>query len=173
MTVTIGKNLDNGMIALTFDSTGRIVRLSRDETVDFEQRMQFIKMEGKLVAQSESREVVVSPDNPFSLYMNPNITRNKLIRAMNVSNAVKEIIDTLIGDVLNLICTGHDNPNNLHSLMEKSADNIKGYHGQKVGLSDTVSREAISVYIKNKLNKSNYMKGNRGLELSLDFYEKL
>jgi hypothetical protein len=52
MSVTIGTNLDTGMTSITFNSTGRTVQFTPEESEDFKEKIQAIKIEGNLHKES-------------------------------------------------------------------------------------------------------------------------
>lgn len=226
--VTIGKNLSTGMTTITFDSTGRMVQFTPEESKDFYNRMELFKIEGKLSKNSiASRSIVLLQkisnlfgiedmdgvmdilemdstksllkdaianhlieeikeeikedkdkkdmnviDNPFSLYMDSdNITRNDLIRAINTSNAVKEILSIAISDISELVLSFKDDDKNLEAIYKIASSQIRNYYEQKVGLSDTSSRESIGIYIQKKLEEDS-VQNSRAEEIAdyfLDF----
>lgn len=142
MGATIGKNLDNGMTSITFDSTGRTVQFTKEESIDFDERMKIIRMEGKL--QTKSTPLV---DNPFSLYMDaPNLTVEDIERAIIVSHNVKKVINDLVSSISELEITSE-----YDELLFEAAQKIIYFYNEKVGLSDTASREAVVDYFEDRI----------------------
>lgn len=61
MSATIGKNADTGMSTIKFDSTGRTVQFTPEESVDFDDKLRLIRAEGKLyhaIAGSEALDTL-------------------------------------------------------------------------------------------------------------------
>jgi hypothetical protein len=87
-------------------------------------------------------------DNPLSLYhINDNNSDDiDLRRALVVSKKVKEAIVSLVNAISDLEITGDYN-----NLLPFTADKIKVYYDQKVGLSDTASREKMAAYFEGLL----------------------
>jgi len=52
MSATIGKDLNTGMSTIKFDSTGRTVQFTPEESRDFTDKLRYIKAEGKIDKQS-------------------------------------------------------------------------------------------------------------------------
>lgn len=48
MSATLGKDLDTGMSTIKFDSTGRTVQFTPEESIDFDEKLRLIRAEGKL-----------------------------------------------------------------------------------------------------------------------------
>lgn len=54
MPMTIGKNLDTNTNSLTFSSTGRIIKLTVEESEEFMDRMRIIKMQYKFELEAKN-----------------------------------------------------------------------------------------------------------------------
>jgi hypothetical protein len=122
--VTFGKNLDTNMSSLKFDSTGRTVEFTPEESADFDTFLKGIKTMGK-IEQEDKQE----PDNPFRLFMDD----YRRDTAMAVNIAVRLLIDELVQNISDLEVTSeYDN------LLPDVA-------------SDTSSREAMAEYFEGLL----------------------
>ena len=56
MSITIGKNIDTGIMTLTFDSSGRKIDLTPEEGKDFAYKVGLFKAEERLRVQHEQQE---------------------------------------------------------------------------------------------------------------------
>jgi len=110
----------------------------------------------------------VKYENPFALYhINNNEAHDVDVRrALVVSNKVKIILDNLAQAIIDLeITSEYDN------LLPDAADAIKAYYDQKIGLSDTASREAMVGYFEGLLEPT--FDAVDYTQMRQDFYEHL
>lgn len=197
MSVTHGKNSDTGMSSLKFDSTGRTVEFTPEESKDFETFLRGIKMQGQMSKESIAsrgvyalkdlgdaiangdldiinfiwnktgspiiREALLNGmveevpiDNPFDLfYINDkDASKANKRKAILVSKTVKTILDNMIDALVNAVIYAQFKKDDTccDGIINPFVQNIKNRYGDKVGLSDTASKEAILEYLKKKLS---------------------
>jgi len=59
MSVSIGKNMDTGIVSLRFDSTGRAVELMPEEGINLDNKMRMVRAEGRLIKDHIGKEALV------------------------------------------------------------------------------------------------------------------
>ena len=214
MSATIGKDVETGMTTITFDSTGRMVRLSKGESDDFELRMLIIKAEGSLAKESIGSKAVYALqqlgeaivegdpeliasiwlgtgekivaagllnniietmplDNPFHLYhINDNKSSGEDVKnARIVSSAVKKLLDEMTVELLATISSGkYKDFGTADKIIAPYIERIKRWYNNKVGLSDTRSREAMLEYMKREFISIGELNAHN---LAVGIYQKL
>lgn len=139
MSLTYGSDSNTNMSTLKFDSTGRTVQFTPEESRDFTNFLLKMKAEGKIKQESNK------PDNPFHLYMSD----YRRDTAIAVTIAVKLIINELVQDIVDLEMTSE-----YGELLPDAAYGIRQFYNTSVGLSDTASREAMGEYFQEQLMES-------------------
>jgi hypothetical protein len=100
MSATIGKNSDTGMMTLTFESTGRTSQFTKEETIDLEQRLHMIKMEGRMSKEAIGSKAVYAlqqlgeaiedgdPEVISAIWLG---TGQKIVEAGVLNNIIQEV----------------------------------------------------------------------------------
>lgn len=148
MGATFGKNLDTGMSHIKFDSTGRTVEFTEEESNDFDVFLRRMRAEFKMLDPGFREK-----DNIFKLYTG---------LAKTITETVKKIVDELVKDISALEITSYYDQR-IHS----AAERIKVLYNRGAGLSDTASREAVAEYLEAELKK---IVPDDAEQISKDFY---